>query len=79
MRNLNPTKGVDGIMKKYYPKEYAEMQTAADTRTSGGQSLCESESPMQTHLMKPNERQGVKPVSPSRRHIQNMQEVKQDE
>lgn len=38
----------------------------------------ESESPMQTQ-MKPNERQGVKPVPPSRRQIQNMQEVKQDE
>lgn len=70
---------VDGIMKKYHPKEYAEMQTAADTRTSGGQSQGESESPMQTHLMKPNERQGVKPVPPGRRQIQNIQEVKQDE
>ena len=70
---------VDGIMKKYHPKEYAEMQTAADTRTSGGQLQGESESPMQTHLMKPNERQGVKPVPPGRRQIQNMQEVKQNE
>lgn len=70
---------VDGIMKKYHPKEYAEMQTAADTRTSGDQSQGESESPMQTHLMKPNERQGVKPVPPGRRQIQNIQEVKQDE
>ena len=70
---------VDGIMKKYHPKEYAEMQTAADTRTSGGQLQGESESPMQTHLMKPNERQGVKPVPPGRRQIQNIQEVKQDE
>lgn len=69
---------VDGIMKMYHPKEYAEIQTAADTRTSGGQSQGESESPMQTQ-MKPNERQGVKPVPPSRRQIQNMQEVKQDE
>lgn len=69
---------VDGIMKKYHPKEYAGIQTAADTRTSGGQSQGESESPMQTQ-MKPNERQGVKPVPPGRRQIQNMQEVKQNE